>query len=133
MKRSSGKRVLQYVGLPSVVAVALLASGVGVAGATTTSSRHVTFVAPGPRDASTGTPPPMPPGGPRGVGGAVKVGKWVGAQGTIGSSPKTGQPATVGIVPPALGVVPPSSDGPAPTSGLVGGGPFARGPPPHSV
>jgi hypothetical protein len=130
MKRSTGKRVLRHVGLPSAVAVAILVSGVGVAGATTTPSRSMTMLAAlGLRDAGTNTRPPMPPGGPRGIGGGVKVERLVGAQGTIGSSPKSNYGATIGNVAPELGNVLPSSEGPDPHSGLMGGGQFARGPP----
>jgi hypothetical protein len=129
MKRLSRSSVLRHVGLSSAVAVTMLASGVGVAGAATTAWRPAKApVALGSRDAATNAPP-MPPGGPRGIGGGVKVGRFVGAQGTFGSSPKTNHAATVGIVAPELGTVLPSRDGPDPETGAIGGGPFARGPP----
>ncbi len=131
MKRSSRKRVLRHVGFPSAVAVAMLVSGVGVAGAATTPSRpKTTPAALDWSDAGTNTRPPMPPGGPRGIGGGVNAGRLAGARATIGVSPKTSRAATVGIVAPELGHVVRSSVGPDSHSHLIGGGQFARGPPP---
>jgi hypothetical protein len=132
MKRLSRSSVLRHVGLSSAVAVTMLASGVGVAGAATTAWRPAKApVALGSSDAGMNAPP-MSPGGPRGIGGGVKVGRFVGPQGTVFSSTKTEQAATVGVVAPELGRVLPSSVRPDPESGVVGGGPFARGPP-HQV
>ena len=64
------KRVLRNVGLSSAIAVTVLVSGVGVASASTHSPKSVSALAlRSSRDASTTSPPPMPPRGPSGVGG----------------------------------------------------------------
>jgi len=115
------------MGLSSAVAVTMLAGGVGVAGAATTASRPVRTSAAPAWGAGTIAPPPMSPGGPRGIGGGVKVGRF--AQGTVDSSPKTNHAATVGMVPRAMGIATPWNRGPELQSGLSGGGPSARGPP----
>ena len=74
MERPSRQRALRNVGLSSAIAVTVLVSGVGVASASTHSTKSVNPVAlRGAKDASTTTPPPMPPGGPEGIGGDVNA------------------------------------------------------------
>ena len=73
MNRTSRLRALRRVGLSSAVAVTVLASAAGVAGASTHASRFANRPAVrSSMDAGTNAPP-MPPGGPRGIGGDVKA------------------------------------------------------------
>jgi len=74
MKRPSRQRVLGKVGLSSAIAVTVLVSDIGVASASTHSLKAVHPVAlRDSKDASTTTPPPMPPRGPGGIGGDVNA------------------------------------------------------------
>ena len=72
MKQRSGIRALRRVGLSSAVAITVLAGGVGVAGA----SNHVTkpstsSAALDAKDVAADPSPPMPFGGPHGIGGDI--------------------------------------------------------------
>jgi hypothetical protein len=72
MKQPSRTRALRRVGLSSAIAITVLASGIGVASASTHASKPAhssTFR--NAKDATTNAPPPMPAGGPGGIGGDV--------------------------------------------------------------
>ncbi len=72
MKPPSRTRALRRVGLSSAIAVTVLASGVGVASASTHPSKSAPPTATrSSKDADTTAPPPLPPRGPGGVGGDV--------------------------------------------------------------
>ena len=132
MNRSSRKRALRRVGLSSAIVVTVLASAVGVASASPRVSRFAD--SPAARsllDAGTNAPP-MPPGGPRGIGGDVKALTrssitTVYLDATAGSYVNTTalDAATVENGGPGPG----NGPGPNNGSGPVGAGLFARGPP----
>jgi len=72
MKQPSRTRALRRVGLSSAVAITVLASGVGVAGASNHSSKPSTSsTALDVKDVAADPSPPMPFGGPHGIGGDV--------------------------------------------------------------
>jgi len=74
MNQPSRQRVLRKVGLSSAIAVTVLVSGVGVASASAHTVKSVNPVAlRSSKDASTTTPPPMPPRETGGVGGDVNA------------------------------------------------------------
>ena len=72
MKQPSRTRALRRVGLSSAVAITVLASGVGVAGASNhTSKPSTSSAAHDAKDVAADPSPPMPFGGPHGIGGDI--------------------------------------------------------------